>query len=184
MHQPDISIINKAGSLSISTGNLSKVVPSCVLDWCKNSYLPFQLNVYGPDVNNISVTGGAQLTINNIDQTNLSMGAFNNSTINLGNGYIETISISALNNSNVWASSVTAKTDNITEDTTSIINAPSSPNLNANFTAGCDQQLDLNSDPVNTIINGQAVSVNSLNNNQCLTVSNPIQAPAPPRSPL
>jgi phage shock protein PspC (stress-responsive transcriptional regulator) len=183
MVRPQIRVINTNGTISLSAQQLNKAAPSCLLDWCKHLYVPVKVTLYGPAVQKYSVNGGAELDLENINQSNLSIIGQNNANIYVDSSYASTMSLSAESNSYISTSDTTALTANINIQQNSSVNAPTSDTLNATLPGNCYQTvLFLNQSPLSATINAQPTTIQALNQNDCVNIDG--SGPPPPPSPV
>lgn len=183
MGRPNINISNKNGTISVNSNNIEKVVPNCVLNWCKNIYLPVKVTIYGPSLKTYTAGGGTELNIENINQSNLTVNAQNYSDVNIYSSYDQNLNLSATNNSSISAEATTAVTTNVNVDNSSNIYSSLTTNLVANLPNICDQSLlELDEFPTTSTINGKPITNDSLSQNACVSINNngPVEVPSPP----
>ena len=180
MNQPNLTIINDKGTLTVNSAQLDQAAPSCLGDICKNIYLPVRVFLYGPAPKQVLDSNGASLTINDSDLgSSISFDANNESNININNSYATQISISASNNSYVSANNTTAQNTVVTIDSTSGVTVPITNSLTANIPTICSQDQDspapplapvlsLPTYPQRTLINGHKETTFALNQNSCV----------------
>jgi phage shock protein PspC (stress-responsive transcriptional regulator) len=175
MGQPLLSIVNKDGTITLQANQLTQVVPSCVLNWCKHIYLPIKVTLYGPNLKQFKVDGGAELNLDNLVQPDLVLIARNNSDLNIDNSYSDNLSLSAESGASINSSNTTAQTATISVQNGSSIFGPASSSLKATLPGNCDQTLlFLSQTPTSVTLNGQQVTTQNLSQNNCVGVDNPV----------
>lgn len=180
MTLPNIQITNDKGVLNVDSTNLSGSVPSCLGKLCKNIYLPVRVFLYGPAVSQVNNVNGAEVNINNANLGNsLTLNDSNNSFTGINNSFVNNMIINAVRGSNVSAINTTAQNTEINLDSTSSVTAPITNSLTATLPDGCSIQdqnnpppamLTLPGFPNKTIVNGQAQTIDVLNQNACVSL--------------
>jgi phage shock protein PspC (stress-responsive transcriptional regulator) len=174
MGQPQISIENSGGTVTIQSDHLSQVVPGCVLKWCRHIYLPVKMTLYGPALQKYTVNGGAELDVDSIVQKNLSLVAENNSSIIVTNSYADNFSMSTETDAMIDASDASSQTATINAQYNSTIFGPASGSLDVTLPENCDQTiLTLAQAPASIILNGQTVTTQEFNNDSCVSLNDP-----------
>lgn len=184
MGHPAISIVSSKGTITVQASNLTKVVPSCVLNWCQHIYLPVRVTLYGPALDKFTVNGGAELDLSNLVQTNLALTAQNNSILSITNSYSGNFNLSAESGSSIDASDASAQTATINVQNFSNVFGPASSSLNATLPNNCnDTLLELAQSPTTITLNGQPITVQTLNQDNCVSLDSGAPFPPVPSKP-
>lgn len=174
MHQPNISIVNKNGTINVAAQQLTQVVPSCVLNWCHSIYLPVRITLYGPALQRFTVNGPTELDINNVVQSSLTLLARNNANMSVNNSYSSTINIGAQSGSSINASDATSQTSTITAQNGTYVFGPASNTVTINVPIACEPTLiELAQTPTAITLNGQSVSAQNISQNGCISLDDP-----------
>ena len=171
MGQPNISVTNKNGIVTMQANQLSQVVPSCVLDWCQHIYLPIRVTLYGPAMQKFSANGGAELDLDSLVQTQLDLAAQNNSNLNIDNSYSDNFSLSAESGASINASDTSAQVATITAQNGSYIFGPANSTLKVTLPQNCDNPiLEFTQAPTLITLNSQSVTSQTFSQNNCVNV--------------
>lgn len=174
MGQPKLTIVNQNGKVTVQAGQLPQVVPQCVLNWCKQIYLPVRVTLYGPAMQNVVVDGGAEVDLNNIVDKSLNLTAHNNSNLSINNSYSDTLTLSADSGAMIDASDTSAQAATINVQNGASVFGPASSSLKANLPVGCDDSvLELSQPPATISLNGQTVTADVFGQDDCVNVDDP-----------
>jgi phage shock protein PspC (stress-responsive transcriptional regulator) len=174
MNPPDISITNKGGTLTVQATQLSNVAPSCLLDWCRQVYVPVHMTLYGPALQKFSVNGGAELDFGDTTTNNITLTAQHGSNLTIGNSYGSNLIIDAQSGAIIDASDTTAQSATITVDSNSMVFGPATNALHVAIPASCDQTILLLAQmPSSITLNSQSITAQAFEQNQCIGLNGP-----------
>ncbi len=188
MNHPNITITDSKGIITVDSSQLSDAAPTCFGDVCRNIYLPVRVTLYGPSVQEYDNTSGAQMTVNgDTSPTAQTFNAHDGSGININNGNIGAMTVSAVTNSGIDFENTTAQSVNITVDQTSNVTSPITDSLVASLPSVCATNatpvgpdangplpngiLFLQSYPAHTTINGQVQTLAELEQEGCIATN-------------
>lgn len=168
MNQPNISITNNKGVVTVDSNQLDQAAPNCLGNLCRSIYLPVHVYIYGPSLQEYDNTNGASLTINAESLgSSVAIMAHNESLTNINNGNVGTMTMVATNGSMINTNNTTAGSANITVDATSNVTSPITDTLNATLPADCNEPpantlLSLSNYPTHLTIDGQSQAMAGL----------------------
>ncbi len=174
MGRPMITVVNKSGTITLQTSNLTQVVPKCILNWCQHIYLPIKVTIYGPALQKFTVSDGAELDLSDLTQPNLLLVAQNNSNLNIDNSYSDNLSLTAESGASISAFNTTAQNETINIQNGSTIFGPPSTSLNVTLPVTCDQALLLlDQVPTSITLNNQSITSQAFSQNNCVNLDGP-----------
>ena len=184
MNRPALTLLEHDKTITISAGHLQTVVPDCLLNWCKNIYLPVRVTIYGPALQQFTASNGVQLTLSGYNQSALTLAADHNATVVASDGYSKTLTLTATTGASIDMSSAMAQTAVVQTDAISDVFLPVSSTLStlqASLPLACDAPvLTLPQIPTVATVNGQQLSTQKLSQNNCLNIFNMPPAPTTP----
>ena len=182
MGRPAVTILERDKTITVSAVHLQTVVPDCLLDWCKNIYLPVRVTIYGPALQQFTASNGVQLTLSGYNQYALTLVADHNATVIASDGYSKTLTLTATTGASIDMSSATAQAAIVQTDAISSVFLPVSSalgTLQASLPSACDAPvLTLPQTPTTAMVNGRQVSTQELSQNNCINILN-LPSPTP-----